>query len=169
MHNVTCVYCKMKFDRDKEETVEVSNLRYAHKECAEKMENKKDQEEKDYRDLEEYIMKLFGEPYVNAKIRKQIRDFRKEYNYSFSGMQKALIWWFDIKGNSIEQANGGIGIIPFIYNDAYNYYYSLWLAEENNTTKNLESYQPVVEEIVIASPRVYNPPPRLFDLDETEE
>lgn len=169
MHNVTCIYCKTKFDRDKEPFVEVSSRRYAHEHCVNKVEEQKSQEEKDYQDLEEYIMKLFGEPYISARIRKQIRDFRKEYNYSFSGMQKALIWWFDIKGNSIEQTNGGIGIIPFIYNDAYNYYYSLWMAEEANSTKNLDNYQPIVEEIEIASPRAFIPPPRLFDLDETEE
>ena len=31
-----CVYCKGEFDRDKLPYVQVANLRYAHKECAER-------------------------------------------------------------------------------------------------------------------------------------
>ena len=107
-HYVTCVYCKERFNRDTEPTIQISARRYAHKECAEKFHIEKTQEEKDLESLEQYVMKLFDESYVNARIRKQIKDYRQEYNYTYSGMLKTLIFWFEVKGNSIDKANGGI-------------------------------------------------------------
>ena len=44
-------------------------------------------------------------------------------------MLKTLYWWYEIKGNSIDLAQGGIGIIPFIYEDALKYYYSIYMAQ----------------------------------------
>ena len=68
-------------------------------------------------------------------------------------MQKALTYFYEVKGNSIEKANGGIGIIPYIYKDAYNYYYSLWLARQKNEAKQIDLYVPQVKEIIIAPPK----------------
>lgn len=165
-HIVTCVYCKEKFDRDKLPTVQISARRYAHADCAQKHEKEKSQEEKDLETLEKYIMELLNEPYVNARVRKQIKEYRTQYNYTYSGMLKTLIWFYEIKGNSTDKANGGIGIIPFVYKDASEYYYSLYLAKIANQDKNLDDYKPIVKEIEIKSPRAYLKPPRLFKFEE---
>lgn len=161
---VKCKYCGIQFDRNAEPAVEVSARRYAHKACADKYQETISQDELDYIELEKYIKKLFSLQVVNAKIKKQIRDFRQEYNYTYSGMLKTLYWWFEIRGNSIEQAQGGIGIIPFVYNDACQYYYSIYLAEIAN--KEVEIYKPQVKEIEIGSPRVKPNPIKLFNLDD---
>lgn len=161
---VKCKYCGIQFDRNAEPAVEVSARRYAHKACADKYQETVSQDELDYIELEKYIKKLFSLQVVNAKIKKQIRDFRQEYNYTYSGMLKTLYWWFEIRGNSIEQAQGGIGIIPFVYNDACQYYYSIYLAEIAN--KEVEIYKPQVKEIEIGSPRVKPNPIKLFNLDD---
>ena len=50
-------------------------------------------------------------------------------------MLKALIYFYEVKGNSVEKANGGIGIIPWIYKDAYNYYYDLWMIKQRNKNR----------------------------------
>lgn len=165
-HIVTCVYCKEKFDRDKLPTVQISARRYAHADCAKKHEEEKSQEEKDLETLEKYIMELLDEPYVNARVRKQIKEYRTQYNYSYSGMLKTLIWFYEIKGNSTEKANGGIGIIPFVYKNASEYYYSLYLAKIANQDKDLNEYKPIIKEIEIKSPRVYMKPPKLFKFEE---
>ncbi len=91
-HFVTCKYCGIRFDRDLEPAIEVSSRRYAHKTCAEKVEATIPQDEKDYNNLEIYIKKLFKVNTINAKTRKQIKDFREEYGYSYSGMLKTLYW-----------------------------------------------------------------------------
>lgn len=78
-------------------------------------------------------------------------------------MFKALTWWFDIQNHTIEKANGGIGILPYIYNDAKTYFYGLYLAQLANEEKTIYNQ---IEEIEIASPRVYISPPKLFDIEE---
>ena len=151
MHQVTCVYCKERFDRDKVAFTKISERRYAHEECAKTRYVEKNQEEKDYEALENYIKNLFHEDYLSARIRKQIKDMRAEYNYTYSGMLKTLVWWFEIKKNSIEKANEGIGIIPYVYKDACNYYYALYLANIEN--EEYVNYKPQIKEIHISSPR----------------
>ena len=44
-------------------------------------------------------MSLFKTDYIDAKIRKQIKQYREEYNYTYSGIRKALVYFFEIKGN----------------------------------------------------------------------
>lgn len=166
-HIVKCKYCSQHFDASVEEYVKIKN-RYAHKQCAEDYEKNRTQEDIDLENLEKYIMKLFDEPYINARIRKQMKEFKQTYKYTYSGMHKALIWWYEIKGNSTEKANGGIGIIPFIYDNARDYYYALYLAKIANENKDVTNYIPKQKEITIESPRVYIRPHRLFDLGEEE-
>lgn len=167
-HYVTCVYCKEKFNRDIEPTVAISERRYAHKKCADDFQAKKKQEEKDYEELEKYIKKLFNRPFVTARIQKQIKDYKEQYNYTFSGILKTLEWWYDIRGNSLEKANEGIGIVPFIYDQAKKYYYELFLAQQSSQKIDSISYK--VEYIEIAPPQIKKRPPKLFNIeDELEE
>ena len=98
-------------------------------------------------------MKLFNYDYVPPRAKKQVNQFIKEYNYTYSGMLKALVYFYEIKGGSVEEAHDGIGIIPFIYQDAYNYYYNLWLAKQRNEDKELDKYIPEVIEIKIPIPQ----------------
>ena len=169
-HKVKCKYCQTIFDTNKEPYIYIeSSRRYAHKECAEKHEANKSQEEKDLEALEKYIMHLFDEPYVNARVRKQLKEYKEQYNFTYSGILKTLIYWYEIKGNSTEKANGGIGIIPYVYNDALKYYYSLYLAQLANEDKNINEYKNNVITIEAEAPYIYTQPPHLFDLDKDWE
>lgn len=153
IHKVKCKYCGVIFDRDKLPYKQISERRFAHYECWLAAENAKKQEDLDKEDLEKYIMKLFNEQYVNAKIKKQISTFIEEYHYTYSGMKKALIYFYEVKKNDIAKANGGIGIIPYCYKQAYDYYYSLWLAQQKNENKNIHEYVPTVREVRIPVPQ----------------
>ena len=119
-HKVKCLYCGQIFDRDKVPFIQVSKRRYAHKECSMSEDEKKLQENKDREELYDYIMKLFNISFVDPKIQKQIKKYIEENNYTYSGIKKALVYFFEIKGNSVEKANGGIGIVPYVYTQAYN-------------------------------------------------
>lgn len=173
-HLVICKYCEQKFDRDKEPYVEVSPRRYAHKVCYEKAvghltpEQKQQKgEEQDLKMLENYIMLLFNESFINAKIRKQIMEYRKNYGYTYSGMLKTLQWWFEIKRNSIENANDGIGIVPYVYKQACEYYYNLYLADIAN--ESFKSYKPKVTQVIIKSPKAERRRRKEFKLLEDED
>lgn len=82
-------------------------------------------------------------------------------------MLKTLYWWYEIKGHSIDQSQGGIGIIPFIYDDALKYYYSLYLAQIANEDKEFRA--PIVKEIEIPSPRVVVSPGKMFRFWDEDE
>ena len=170
-HNVKCVICNKTFDRDKIQAVKVSARRYAHHSCkpdGELVPLVVKAEDPDLTALKEYAKTLLGDTYVPVRVNKQIKDFKEQYNYTYSGMLKSLIYFYEVKGNSTEKANGGIGIVPFVYKDAYNYYYDLFLAKQQNKKKDVKTITHKVKEIIIKLPTV-NIPKKLFDLDDDEE
>ena len=144
-HIVTCIYCKKKFDRDKYPFVQISTRRYAHKECSEQENSRLKQEE--------LVLKLLGEEYISPRVRKQINTYREEYQYTYSGIRKALVYFYEIKGNSAEKANGGIGIVPYVYKDAFNYYYAIWEANQKNEEKVIVDYIPQEQVVKIPVPQ----------------
>ena len=160
-HKVICYYCKQIFDRDKEEFVKVSDRRYAHKKCAEQQDAAATQIEKDKAAFWACVKEIFGAKYNYVMINQQAQNFIEKYNYTWSGMTKSLQWFFNIKHGSKEDGNGGIGIIPYVYDKAKEYYYAIYLAELNNKEKKIT--RPVVD-ICIQSPRAWQRPPRLLDL-----
>lgn len=99
-----------------------------------------------------------------------MNDYIREYQYTYSGMLKALVYFYEVKGNNKNKANGGIGIIPFIYKDAYNYYYNLWMIQQSNKDKNVIDYVPKLKEIKIPIPKKEPRKRSVFTfLDEQEE
>ena len=163
-HPVICIYCKGRFDRDKEPCVQVSDRRWAHKTCAEKNQVQKTQKEQDYDALVQYIEKLFGTDFVNAKVAKQIKDFRETYNYTYQGMLGTLVYWYEVKQATLDKANGGIGIIPYIYDQAKEYYQTINRANELNA--GVTNYKLHYREIEIYAPRAEEKPIKLFNLEE---
>ena len=114
-------------------------------------------------------MKLFNYDYVPPRAKKQINDYIKEYNYTYTGMLKALVYFYEIKGGDIEKAHDSIGIIPYIYQDAYNYYYNLWLAKQRNEQKDMSQYIPEVIEVKIPVPQRKINKRKLFTFLDDEE
>lgn len=167
-HLVKCPICNESFDRGLEEFVLIGR-RYAHKKCFEKQESLKTQEEKDKEKLEQYILKLFNETKISARVRRQIAKFKEEEGYSYSGMLKALVYFYEIKRNPIEKSNGGIGIVPYIYKDAYNYYYALWVANQKNEHKLIQQYVPQVQEIKIPVPQRKMKKRKMFSFLDIEQ
>lgn len=165
-HLVKCFYCGQTFDANTEPFAKPRANRYAHAACHDKAESNKTQEERDYEALVEYIKTLFGNP--NPRVWKQLKEYKDEYGYSYSGILKTLIWWYDIRHNDIEKANGGIGIVPYVYNDACDYYYALYLAQIANEDKDIEHLQMRVREFTIETPQPQRRPPRLFKFEEEE-
>ena len=75
-----------------------------------------------------------------------------------------------MQGNSIEKANGSIGIVPYIYDKAFQYYYSRWLANQQNEDKNIKEYVPNLREVTIPSPQLKVRKRKLFSfLDKEDE
>ena len=95
-HNVKCTVCGKIFDRDKIQAVKSGARRYAHYRCLPEGElvplpNPIDE---DLLKLEQYAEELLGEDFNLARVRKQIKDFKETYDYSYSGMLKTLKWFY---------------------------------------------------------------------------
>jgi len=167
-HMVKCAVCGKTFDRDKAFTVKYSARRYAHFDCYPKGDAiaPPPQKDPDMESLKEYISKKYGTSANWALINQQIKKYQNEYKYSLSGILKSLIYFYDVKNNSIEKSQGGIGIVPFCYQDAYNYYYNIFLAQNNNKDKKVENN---IKEITIKPPKKKAMRIKLFNLGEEDE
>lgn len=163
---VVCHYCKKTFNKDAVPFEKLSETRYAHKTCALKEATR---ERTDEEKLNDYIMDLFQVDYVPPQVKKQINTFIEQYHYTYSGMLKALTYWHEIKKNPIQQEKG-VAILPFVYKQAYDYYYAIWEARQKNEGKNIADYVPKVREVRILPPQRNIEKRQLFTfLDEEVE
>ena len=166
MATVTCIYCKEKFDREKVPTVKVTERRYAHASCAEKNQVVQTAADKSYSDLVDYIEKLFGTGYVSAKVAKQIKDYGISYQYTHQSILNALIYWYEVRKAPLDRDKnfGGIGIVPYIHEEARLYFEKLEQVKEIN--KNVKGYQLKYKNIEISPPQREVRTKKLFDLED---
>lgn len=180
-HVVTCQICGQRFDRDKIQAVYHSAARYSHATCEPngklvpmpiakpKAKPTVRPEDEDLKDLKDYINKLFG-TYANwALIMKQIKDYHKNQNMTYSGIKKTLQYFYEINNNKVEIGNGGIGIVPYQYQKANNYFYSIWAAKQKNKDVKIEDMVAKEEVIVIKPPQRKVKKRKLFSFLDEEE
>lgn len=169
---VTCIYCKQTFNKSEEPFKLFTNGKYAHQAC---FELEQTRELTDQEKLERYIMELFGSDYVYAKIKKQIKDYVTNHGYTYSGIHKALVYYYEVKGNKFDEgkAQGGIGIVPYVYQHAYNYYYAIWEAQQKQEyitdAASVEQFVPRVVEVRIPVPQRQVRKRNLFSFLDEEE
>ena len=104
--------------------------------------------------------------YLDPKIRKQLKQYIEEYNFTYSGILKSLIYFYEVKGNSVDKANGGIGIVEYTYDQAYQYYLAIFMAQQNNEDKTLVTK---VKEFIIKPPHQRGTKNSLLDWAEDED
>lgn len=152
---VKCPYCEQRFNRNdiNIKVKQISAKRYAHHDCWQKYMDSLTQEEKDQINFYNYVKTLFKENYNYILTKKLAERYVKENSYTYSGMLKSLKWYYEIQNNSTDEANGTIGIIPYIYNQALQYYYKLYEATMINRNLDLMELQMPPRHITIMSPR----------------
>ena len=197
-HLVKCAVCGEQFDRDKIQAVKYSARRYAHYKCKPDGElvPLAEQKDPDLIKLEEYIKQLLNDTYVHPRVKKQIneyhtltllirnlfklerltpliekqiKDLYEKNNYSYMGIVKSLIYFYEVKGNKKDKLEQfGIAIVPYVYKDAYNYYYDLFLAQSRNQTKDIATFTSKIKEITIKAPEI-KIQKKFFNLDDEKE
>ena len=151
-HYVKCRICGERFDADAEPVEKHGKTWYAHKKCYDEREAAKTQEEKDLDHLMQYCAKLYGRLFNYNQTLRLAKSYHEKNGFSFSGIERTMKYVYEIKKEPIEKGNGSIGIVPYMYDQAYNYWYSIWLANQNNEAKILERYEPKIIEIKIPEP-----------------
>jgi hypothetical protein len=128
---VKCPYCENKLD--KEEAYEYKK-KYYHIECFETWEKEKAHRQ----ELIQYICELFRISAPTGIMLKQIKEFQENYKYKLKGMELALRYFHDTLGNRVQEGTG-IGIIPFVYEEAKNHYVKQQrIAESLDSIENQE-------------------------------
>lgn len=168
-HNVKCFYCGKTFDRDKLEAVKIPNRnRFAHKECFEAAKQGQFKEQTEREAMENYLCQALNVEFISPFMQKQLNKYREEYNFTDSGLLKALKYWIEIKHETLNQDS--LGILPYIYKQAYQYYYNIWMIQQLNAEKNIADYVPKIKKIVIKNPEIVQKKRSLFKfLDEEVE
>ena len=161
---VNCLYCKELINKNDKDVVKFRVSCYAHRACKDKDDARpKTAEEKLYL----YIRDLFNVDAVPLRVKKQITQYINEYNYTYSGILGTLIYCYEVKKNPLEKANGGIGIVPYLYQEAKNYYTRLdELKSKNKDLKKIEKVK--VTEIKIKSPKRVERRRKLFTFLDDE-
>lgn len=118
---------------DKENTV-YHNSKYYCKICFENRQR----ESQDYKDLIAYICELYQIEAPTGWMLKQIKDYKEQFNFTYRGIKTTLHYFYEIqKGNSVEDSMG-IGIVPFVYDEAKKFYIDKRAVKESLKDCNLE-------------------------------
>lgn len=115
---VKCVYCDKIFDKDKEPWKQVGT-RYAHEACYNAHWTPDD--EWPNRMYTEIISKVFGPGYDFKKMERQRAKFNKE-GLSNKEIYMSLYYFYIVQNHSTARSNGGIGIVPYVVDDAIDYF-----------------------------------------------
>ncbi|EJN7321781.1 hypothetical protein NRV55_000336 [Staphylococcus pseudintermedius] len=162
-NTVKCPYCEQ---QDNKENMIKVGRRYWHESCREQFINEQNEEEKrklqekeEYKELIEYICTLFNTDKPSGLVLKQIQTYHNTpYNYRYKAIHMALQYFYVIKNNSTRNSKG-IGILPYIYDEAANFYRNL-VRIQNTELKEKEE----VKEVVVK--KVKKNKKRKFDLNE---
>lgn len=141
-----CYHCLLPVKRD--EAIKLNEGRYAHKNCREDF-LKKPLSEKE--ELIEYILQKHKLDALPARILKQIKDYIEINKFTYSGIKKTLEYYYDIKGNSVYKNGHTIAIVGYIYQQAYNFYYKKFLAEQKNNQKEISKLAITQQETIVSS------------------
>ncbi|PHA03040.1 hypothetical protein COE51_01470 [Bacillus pseudomycoides] len=142
---VKCPRCGEKLD--KEDSIE-HKKKYYHEECF----NNWQQESQDRNGLIEYICELYKLDIPSGLMLKQIKEFHEEQHLKYKGMELALRYFFETLGNRPQEGTG-IGIIPYVYEDAKKHYIVKMKVEESVKKLSTDDINTEKRTVVVQSPK----------------
>ena len=110
MSSNICKYCKQSFD-GKSGTIEIPPDHMAHKDCFTEMAPYTDK-------VMAYMFTKLGTNLNVSKVQSQLA----ESPYTVKEVFATLKYFYDVKEGSPASANGGIGIVPYVHDEAIAYW-----------------------------------------------
>lgn len=133
IHMVTCRVCKEKFDTNDQsiDWIMPSRNWYYHKKCYEQWISAVSQDANFSDDewamfIYDYLKHDVHLDYDYHMIEAQRKKMLRENKMTSKGIYFALRYFYDIKHGDKEKAHGGIGIVPYVYNESAKY----WISRE---------------------------------------
>lgn len=151
---VKCPYCGQQFYREDVDFVQIGR-RYAHKECHDKSEQ-----------IHALMKNKLGMSYSQTKIERQIQNFVSKEGFTVKNIYNTLVYWYEIKKQNAEQANGGIGIVPYIYPEYLKYAQRQKENAELNKGKSIKDFIKETKTVIGKAQPITRPRHvRFYDLD----
>jgi len=125
-----CPLCKV-YISVKEEGKTYKGKKY-HLPCFEKILDDMEQGEDQRGELDKYICKLFGIKKITPLISEQISNFVKIDGYSINGIKATLYYFFELGEREVGESVRGIGIVPYVYEEAKEFFSTIGKAKEVN-------------------------------------
>lgn len=101
-------------------------------------------------ELTDYICRLFSLKAPGPRIYTQIKTFLDKYPYyTYKGIKQALVYFYEVQKKPIDKANQGIGIVPYVYDSAQEYYNSIAMRQERVATALSSSLSIESQEIIV--------------------
>ena len=98
-------------------------------------------ESQDYKELIAYICELYQIDAPTGWMLKQIKDFKEQFNYTYRGMKSTLHYFYEIQeGNDVTDSMG-IGIVPFVYDEAKKFYIDKKAVKDSVNNCDLDELQ----------------------------
>lgn len=151
---IKCSYCGKQITTAKYKTYK--NKKY-HYECYAQMIQEQNQEkvvrkesfsDDTYQKLLDYIADLYSEissvKDTKRLASQQIEQLVNNYGYSYQGIQKTLIYFHEILGNSCYE-RVSVMIVPYYYDEAKEFYQSMYDVNEANSGKEVSKKKVVVK------------------------
>ena len=111
-----------------------------------------EEESKQKRSLISYIEELFGEK-ANAKTYTQIKNLMRDYPYfTYVGLEQSIRFFYEIKENPI--TNQGLGIVPYVYDQAQEYFKNLGEVQSHNASISNVNELYAQKKVRIAPPKI---------------
>lgn len=152
-HEVMCRLCKKRFDIDAEQGIVIGKQSYYHKSCYDEWKkgcaNAKANMDDDfwYEALVDYLYRDIKMHIDFQKLQSQWANFtRPEKGMTPKGIYFAMRYFYDVQHGDIEKAQGGIGIVPSIYNRSAQY----WVERENKRAGTLDA---IIEQLKVRAER----------------
>ena len=130
---VKCYYCGEKFFLEDAKWRMARINRYAHESCF--LENSSEDDK--YIDMIYEVLKKNGIDYTFFKCERQRVKFVKE-GYTNKGIAFSLQYFYEVQKGEKGKANGGIGIVPYVYDQATRYYIAKFQEQERIRKQSLE-------------------------------
>lgn len=133
-----CPFCNNEVNEE-EAIYNTKTKRYYHEKCYNILLERKE--------LIDYICELFGYKKPSVKVYQQMTNYY-EKGVSYADMLLTLKYFYEIKKGDINKSQGGIGIIPYIINEAKEFS-TLEQLEKDKLIKKFEANAATQKETLV--------------------
>lgn len=160
-----CRVCKEEIDKSKDDWIMPTRNQYYHRQCYNNWKKAEFVDDEDYIELiYDYIARDLKVSYDWWVCETQRKRFIRDNKVTNKGILFALKYFYEVKHGDWEKGHGGIGIIPYIYNDSCAY----WAARERASQGTVAEIERQMREASMRAKKIVTKKetkPRQFEVD----